>query len=155
MKYDDAGWHYGGDFPDDLPESAGGTHIAMLVVWCLLNGLAGNAHVLEYAEALEELRTRTLTPGAWFMTNCDGKFIDNDLNEEGNCFVQTYYAAEEGLQTDPGSYIADYELTFPDVPTLYHVPDNWESFDMIAPVIAQRFAVWKERTGRDKGRFLQ
>ena len=23
MKYDDASWHYGGDFPADLPQEAG------------------------------------------------------------------------------------------------------------------------------------
>lgn len=26
MKYDDASWHYGGEFPDDLPPTAGATH---------------------------------------------------------------------------------------------------------------------------------
>ncbi|MDQ6884206.1 MAG: hypothetical protein M3077_08230 [Candidatus Dormibacteraeota bacterium] len=29
-KYDDAGWHAGGDFPDDLPYSQGGVHMAMI-----------------------------------------------------------------------------------------------------------------------------
>ena len=31
-KYDDASWHYGGDFPDDLPEENGATHIGMLKI---------------------------------------------------------------------------------------------------------------------------
>jgi hypothetical protein len=33
MKYDDASWHYGGDFPADLPREAGSTHIAMFLAW--------------------------------------------------------------------------------------------------------------------------
>ncbi|WP_262497415.1 DUF7832 domain-containing protein [Pedobacter caeni] len=28
-KYDDASWHYGGDFPKDLPQINGATHIGM------------------------------------------------------------------------------------------------------------------------------
>ncbi|WP_163023784.1 hypothetical protein [Pseudomonas viridiflava] len=27
MKYDDASWHYTGDFPADQPKEQGGTHI--------------------------------------------------------------------------------------------------------------------------------
>ncbi|MGN6118448.1 MAG: DUF7832 domain-containing protein, partial [Rhodanobacter sp.] len=41
MKYDDASWHYGGDFPKDLPDEAGATHTGMFVAWALLSGLAG------------------------------------------------------------------------------------------------------------------
>jgi len=41
MKYDDASWHYGGDFPDDLPDEAGATHTGMFLAWALLSGLGG------------------------------------------------------------------------------------------------------------------
>ncbi|WP_265102660.1 hypothetical protein [Acinetobacter sp. 'aerobic (ED)'] len=39
MKYDDASWHYGGDFPADLPQEAGATHIGMFLTWMLLQTL--------------------------------------------------------------------------------------------------------------------
>ncbi len=29
MKYDDASWHYGGEFPADSPDEFGGTHIGL------------------------------------------------------------------------------------------------------------------------------
>ena len=32
MKYDDASWHYNGDFPTDLPVEAGATHIGLAVM---------------------------------------------------------------------------------------------------------------------------
>jgi hypothetical protein len=38
MKYDDASWHYGGDFPTDLPRKAGSTHIALFLACAVLNG---------------------------------------------------------------------------------------------------------------------
>lgn len=34
-KYDDAAWHYNGDFPKDLPKENGATHIGMLLTWCI------------------------------------------------------------------------------------------------------------------------
>lgn len=103
MKYDDASWHYGGSFPSDLPNEAGGTHIGMFVAWCLLNGLAGEIHTDELPEMLEKLRNREVTPGAWFLGACDEKFTDEDLSEEGNAFAKSYF------DFDAGRYIGDYE----------------------------------------------
>jgi len=60
MKYDDASWHYGGDFPKDLPNEAGATHIAMFVAWCLLNGLAGEIHTDDFPEEFELLKPQQL-----------------------------------------------------------------------------------------------
>jgi hypothetical protein len=40
VKYDDASWHYGGDFPKGLPQKAGATHIGMFLAWMILNGLS-------------------------------------------------------------------------------------------------------------------
>jgi hypothetical protein len=36
MKYDDASWHFGGEFPKDLPEEAAATHTGMFVAWAFL-----------------------------------------------------------------------------------------------------------------------
>lgn len=44
MKYDDASWHVGGEFPKELPPQAGATHIGMFAAWCMLAGLAGELH---------------------------------------------------------------------------------------------------------------
>ena len=139
MKYDDASWHYGGDFPPNLPREAGATHIAMFLAWAVLNGLAGNYHTVDSAKDLAKLRAREITPGAWFMQTCDEKFTDEDLSEEGNCFAVNYY--DSG-----GSYISDYCDAFPEVASLYHVEDNWASFDALAPVIAGRLHAWRLKT---------
>ena len=140
MKHDDASWHYGGDhFPEELPHEAGATHIAMFVAWCVLNGLAGDLHTEEFADDLESLRTRELTPGAWFLMVCDGKFTDEDVNEEGNAFAQAYYDAAKA-----GQYIFDYETVLGDsVPSLYHVPDTWDAYDRLAPVLKTRLEEWR------------
>jgi hypothetical protein len=147
MKYDDASWHYGGDFPEDLPESAGATHIALFVAWAMLNGLAGDLHV-EAPHEIEELRSRSATPVDWFIRWCDEKFTDEDLSAEGNAFALAYYASSSGLLTSPGHYLADYEKTFAGVRDLYSVPSSWESYDRLTPVLARRFKAWSSDRGR-------
>jgi hypothetical protein len=136
MKYDDGSWHSGGDFPSDLPPDAGATHIGMFVAWAVLNGLASSYHTVESAQELAQLRAREITPGAWFISTCDGKFTDEDLSDEGNAFAVSYYN---------GSYFGDYSDTFPDVSSLYYVEDSWVSFDAIAPVLTERLRTWRAK----------
>ena len=139
MKYDDAAWHHGGDFPSDLAPKHGATHIAMFASWCVLHGLGGELHIEDFADDLDRLRAREITPGEWFMEACDGKFTDEDVNEEGNAFTAFYYS------TDPSPYLADYEHTLGrDLASLYHVPDTWDSFDLLSPVIGNRYEQWKK-----------
>lgn len=140
VKYDDASWHYGGDFPDDLPDEAGATHTGMFVAWALLSGLAGELHVDDFAEDLEVLKRREIAPGAYFLRCCDGKFTDEDLNDEGNAFAAAYFEFETG------QYLADYERTLAgELPTTYHVADTWENFDQLRPILDQRLREWRGR----------
>lgn len=138
MKYDDASWHYGGDFPADLPDEAGGTHTGLYLAWALLSGLAGEIHQSDFAAELEALKNRRISPGAYFLNICDGKFTDEDLSDEGNAFTQFYFDFQKG------KYLLDYEEAFLDgLPSLYHVIDSWENFDKIRPILDQRFQHWR------------
>ena len=137
MKYDDASWHYGGAFPEDLPDEAGATHIGMFVAWALLNGMAGELHVDEFPEDLQNLKDRGVTPGQFFLTACDGKFTDEDLTDEGNKFTEAYYAVKSG------GYLNDYSIVLgSDLPTLYHIEDTWASFDKLKPILDERYSQW-------------
>jgi hypothetical protein len=137
MAYDRADWHYGGEeYPKDLPAENGGTHIGLFLAWAINQGLAGGLHQLESQEALKAVRDRTMT-GREFLANlCDEKFWDTDLNEEGNAFATYYYASNR--------YFVDYEATLAEnLPTLYHVVDNWENYDKLAPVLDRRYSEWR------------
>jgi hypothetical protein len=141
MKYDDASWHYGGTFPQNLFPESGATHTGMFVTWALLSGLAGEIHIVDFPEDIPKLRSRSLTPGKFFLDECDGKFTDEDLNEEGNAFTLDYFADFEKCQ-----YLKDYEAALGDgVESLYYVKDSWENFDILKPVLDQRFSDWKTR----------
>jgi hypothetical protein len=143
MKYDDASWHYGGDFPAELPPQAGATHIAMFVAWAVMNGLAGEYHTKDAADDLALLYRRDVTPTEWFIRACDEKFTNEDLNDEGNSFAASYYGSGEGLHSTDGSYLDDYCETFPAAGSLYDVEDSWGSFDALAPRLSSRLEAWR------------
>lgn len=140
MKYDDASWHYGGDFPKDLPIEAGATHTGMFVARALLSGFAGDIYTSGFPNEIPRLLSRLVTPGLFFLESCDGKFTDDDLNEEGNEFAQAYFDFQKG------KYIADYESTLGvGLADLYHVRDTWENFDRPKPVLDLRYAEWRAK----------
>jgi hypothetical protein len=85
-----------------------------------------------------------ITPGQFFLEACDGKFTDEDLSELGNRFAEHYYEHED----TPGHYFADYAATVGiERPSIYNVPDTWETYEQLAPIIQQRFEEW-QRTDR-------
>ena len=135
MKYEDVSWHSGAEnFPKELPAQAGGTHTGMFVAWALLGGL-GNP---EFFEDLAPLKTRSTTPGRFFYDQCDGKFVDDELNDEGNAFTAQYFDAENGR------YLHDYaEVLSQELETAYHVADTWANFERLKPLLDRRLAEWR------------
>lgn len=138
MDYDDVRWHASDAFPQDLPPAAAATHTGMFVAWALLSGLGVEAH----AEHVFQLAGRLLTPGAFLLAACDGRFSDEDLTDEGNAFAQAYF------DFDTGKYLDDYEAAVggsvpPGPQALYYVADTWDNFDRLAPVLDRRFSQWK------------
>jgi len=138
MKYDDASWHYEGDFPADLPEEAGATHIGMFLAWAALSHLASDDFYSDMSEEFKQLQQREITPGRLLLVCCDGKLIDEDLSDEGNAFACVY------LNIHAGDYTTDYASVLTrSLPTIYHAPDTWSSFDKLKPTLDKRFAEWK------------
>jgi hypothetical protein len=69
---------------------------------------------------------------------CDVQLTDEDLSDEGNAFAVAYFDFQNG------KFLADYESSLgAGLPGLYHVPDTWQSYDVIKPVLDRRFAEWK------------
>jgi hypothetical protein len=135
-KYDDASWHYGGDFPRDLDESRACTHIGMFLGWAVDNSLEGDLLRSEFASDLERFRKREITGGQLLRMCCDEKLTDDDLNPETSAFARDYYESDR--------YLEDYAEVFGDeVPTLYHVEDTWQNYSKIKQVLDRRFADWK------------
>ena len=147
MIFDDAAWHYNGDYPAGMPAVAAATHIGLFVAWAQLNGLGAQRH----DGARADLQGRVVMPGAWFLANCGEQLTDLDLSDEGNRFATDYYLYDEDRHEDGDpSYLPDYAKSFPDAENAYSVADTWESYDRLGPLLAARFAMWQGRN-RSKG----
>jgi hypothetical protein len=104
-------------------------------------GLAGDIHVIDFPEGIQQLKDRSITPGAFLLRACDGKFTDEDLTDEGNAFTKEYFNFAKG------GYLRDYASTLgPGIPdSLYYVADTWDNFDKLRPVLDRRFSEWRGR----------
>ncbi|MDQ6713438.1 MAG: hypothetical protein M3Z28_09675 [Candidatus Dormibacteraeota bacterium] len=137
-KYDDAGWHAGGDFPAELPYSQGGVHIAMFLAWILRRGLY-NAEIFEPADV--EMAQRQSVSVLGLLDQFDEKLVADELSKEGNAFAGYYYGFPDDLVVTP--YLSDYDQTLgAGLPSLYHVAPTWENYAKLEPVMDGRYREW-------------
>ena len=139
MKYDDASWHYGGEFPAGSPQEFGGTHIGLLLRWCFMKDWAGELH-LEDAHHDIELVKRGEKSGTDFLFQwCDGKFTDEDLNEVGNAFVGFYYGKG-------GAYLGDYAEHF--ARQMYVASEAQHDFQTFSAMVDRRYTAFISNNAR-------
>ncbi|MCJ8271049.1 MAG: hypothetical protein MJK04_16815 [Psychrosphaera sp.] len=132
MKYDDASWHFGGDYPSDLTQDNAYTHIGVFLTWALMNDLAGELHNEECPEDVEALKQRKMTGVEFLQKNCDGKFTDEDLNEVGNEFTSLIY-------DDYMEFYLDILDPQDECESVYHIANTWQNYDKVAAVITHLF----------------
>lgn len=151
MAFDRMDWHYGGDYPNDLPNQNGGTHIGMFLAWAFARGLTGEMHLAESSDALKQLQARQITGRDFLISQCDEKFWDEDLNAQGCAFAKDYYDGESSFSAQYVDYLQDYCDVFNqdaaehgfEYASLYHIEDTWENFDKLKPILDERFDQWQ------------
>jgi hypothetical protein len=151
MAYDRIDWHSGGKYPDDLPEENGGIHIGMFLAWLVHQDMAGDFHRTDSAEELRRLATREMTGLQFLLDACDGKLWEEDLNDQGNAFTVDYYDKKSAFAQQHGSFLQDYCDVFNrhaaahgfEYPSVYHVENTWEKFDLLKPILDQRYSQWQ------------
>ena len=144
MAIDRMDWHYGGNFPADLPGACGGTHIGMFLAWIILHDMIGQDHRDDSESELQAVRERRMTGRDFLISQCDEKFWDSDLDEEGLAFTSAYYSGSGGNAYGP--YLGDYErLLAAGLPSTYHVEDTWKNYDRLAPTIDAAYLSWKSK----------
>lgn len=149
-KYDDASWHYENDYPKNLPEENGATHIGMFLSWCIDNSLVSEELLDDAEEEIQQVKNREMTGAEFLIKVCDEKFIDEDLSEIGNKFAKDYYENDTAFGKKYGSYIGDYcqifnekaELNGFEYESLYHVEDSFENYNLLKSIIDKRFKEW-------------
>ena len=137
---DRADWHYGGNYPSDLPPENGGTHIGMYLAWIMLRELASDELRQHAGDTYEWVMNREVTGRDLLITKLDEKFFDQLLTPEGQEFTKSYY--------ETNGYANDYDMVLGgDLPTLYHVANTWENFDKLVPILDDRLAAWRALHG--------
>jgi hypothetical protein len=136
LKYDDASWHYGGDFPAGLPDSAGGIHIGIFLSWMFVNGYAADED--EFDDLLQIIKDRSMPPGKFMCDRCGEKLVDAWFNEKGNEFAGHYYANEE----EQGNYFYDLTDQLGAEKSVYEADDSWDTYDILAPHITKAHQEW-------------
>lgn len=97
--------------------------------WCFQRGWAGELHHVEWPEETQSVIDGTGSAVSFFLSNCDGKLTDEDLNEEGNAFAQRYYG-EDGL------YLDDYSKEFFEL--MYTGPEDAHNYQAFSAMIDRR-----------------
>ncbi|WP_137873782.1 hypothetical protein [Rhodococcus sp. Q] len=149
-KYDDASWHSEGEgYPPDAGPAAAATHIGVFLAWAVLGGHVSQELAEDAAHELAALRERTTTPAAFVLAVCDGKLVDEDLDEVAAAFATAYYAGgDQSTEDDGGLYFEDYiDAVSPgdgEPEDVYRVPDTWETYDLVGPLVDARFTQWDD-----------
>ncbi|MCL2036558.1 MAG: hypothetical protein FWG83_04125 [Oscillospiraceae bacterium] len=143
MKIDNASWHFGGDYPNDLPDKNAYTHIGFFLKWCLLNDFASEELKEISGDDIEKVLQGTMSGADFLEINCDGKFCDDDLTEKGNEFAEDYYSTDDGdFVKKFKSYYEDLAEVFSEPETIYHVENTEENYALIARRINERYNQW-------------
>ena len=136
--YDKAKYHSDIDFPKGLPRKQAFVHTGMFVGWLIEHDMIAK----DFLEETQGFKERKIT-GAQVYEAWDGCLTSQALTDEGNAFAKYYYAGADGLG---GPYFEDYEAALVgDLPSLYHVKDTWENYDVIKKKIDQRYEAWKKQ----------
>jgi len=131
MKYDDASWHYDGDFPTDSPRELGGTHIALFLRWCFSKGWAGLIHLETDQDLVIRVAEGRSRATDFLFKYCDGQLGSDDLSDEGNEFAEQYYGPD-------GLYMADYGNKFGTL--IYVVPEEGHDYRAYSRMLDKRLA---------------
>jgi hypothetical protein len=137
MKYDDASWHYEGDYPEGLPPENGATHIGMFLAWLIERDLLSAELRRDAARDIAKVKKRTMTGARFLIDVCDEKLVDEDLSAEGNRFTKAYFMKK---------YLDDYSDLFDEeVESLYELEDTWDNYDRLKPVIDRRYDAFAKK----------
>lgn len=134
--YDNAKNHFLGNFPDSLPIEQAYVHIGIYLGWIIDNDLYSEYFEEEAETEIYRFKRRqlvcTILSEIW-----DGYLGFELFSDEGNLFTYYYYGG--------GIYKKDYEsILCEKLPSIYHVKDSWDNFELVSKQITKRYNDWKD-----------
>jgi hypothetical protein len=136
IEYDRWSWHTEGKFPKDLPPEQGFVHIGLYLTWLIDRDFLDPVWAREAgAEGSAAAIKRREQTGSALRDLTRGSLTSAMVNFEGRGFTSAYYVPEYG-------YARDYRDLFGRRADYYAVPDDWGSFDRLAPWLDRRLEQW-------------
>ncbi len=136
VVYDKAKWHFGGDYPADLPPEYAYTHAGYFFGWIVDNNLVDPEFHDDFENEIGRFRDREISARELFII-ADGALVDDMMSDIGNGFAVAYF------DFDRGKYLDDYDsLLCVGCETMYHVEDTPENYARICARITERFHEW-------------
>ena len=142
--FDKARYHLDGDFPDDLPDDQAFVHTGFFLGWLADNGLLAAEFESDFSAEISALRSREISAPQLY-SRVGGCFDGSMVSKIARQFVATYFDFETGR------YLRDYrEVLATDLPSIYHVKDDWFNYDRICAKISLRFREYNSMGGASR-----
>jgi hypothetical protein len=134
--YDKAKYHDDSCHKLKLGEDQSFVHTGLFFDWIVLNDLLSPGFGFE-EHVIAKTKERVWSPTGIYEW-CDGVLVDDMLSDEGNAFAMAYF------DFGSGQYLKDYETYLSkELKSVFAVPNTWDSYDRIAPVIDVRYRQFK------------
>lgn len=131
-KFDDASWHWGADnFPADVPEENGATHIGMFVTWTIERGLFADPDLTpEEVEAVGAVHAGSMSGRDFLLRYFNGKLYSDCFTAQVADFAERHY----------DDFLRDFELLLcQGLPSGYYVEDTRENYEVMATALDKRW----------------
>ena len=150
-KYDDASWHYEGEYPKNLPIEHASIFIGMFLTWCIERNLVSEELLEDEQETINLIKSNKATGATLLWDALDGKLTEEELNDTGNAFALAYYEYDSDFAKEYCDYCTDFSNAFDkkakdsgfEYESAYHVEDTLENYLFIKNVIDKRYRQWK------------
>lgn len=138
VVYDKAKWHANHkDYPKDLDERGSFLYGGFFLAWALANGLISREARDDFGEDFLRLERREITPGQAYGI-LDGVLASDLFTNEGNGFANYCF------ESDDFDYYGLFEESLAeDLPSPYHVRDDWKSFEILKDRLDGEYAHWQ------------
>ena len=149
--YDNASWHFGSDFPKNLPQQNSASHTGMFFFWCVENNMISSDLKKNASTSLEKLKQKQITGAEFIFDELKGVFSELHLTEMGNSFAKDYYVDDTDFGEEYSSFANDYIHLFDlkaeqmgfEYETFYHIENSFENYNLMKQMIQHRFDEWK------------
>jgi predicted DNA-binding WGR domain protein len=140
--FDNASWHYGGDFPSDLDNHQAYIHTGLYIGWLLREGLFTSVFQKDNKEGISRFLHKDITAPDFYEKYMDGKFMSYELSDQGIAFTIYYFDTDFSRSM----YINDLiTILCKNISSVYYIKDNWQNFEIMADLINKRYQNWSNK----------